>query len=59
MKLITYFQGVLNELSKVNWPTLPTVGKYFISVVIGVALATLVIAAFDYIFIQGLGLILK
>ena len=59
MKPLAYFQGVLAELRKVNWPTPATVGKYFISVVVGIALATAVIAAFDFIFIKGLGLIIK
>jgi preprotein translocase SecE subunit len=59
MKLTAYFQGVVTELRKVSWPTLPTVGKYFLSVVVGIALATAVIAAFDFIFIRGLGLIIN
>jgi len=59
MKPAVYLQGVISELKKVNWPTAATVGKYFLSVVIGLALAAAVIAAFDFIFIKGLGLIIK
>jgi len=59
MKLTTYFQGVIAELKKVTWPTPATVGRYFASVVIGLALASAVIAGFDFIFIKGLGLIIK
>jgi|GEM_PF-6386642 len=59
MKPAQYFQGVLTELKKVSWPTPATVGKYFFSVVIGLALASALIAAFDFIFIKGLGLIIK
>jgi preprotein translocase SecE subunit len=59
MNLVAYFQGVVTELRKVTWPSLPTVGKYFLSVVLGIALATAVIAAFDFVFLRGLALILS
>ncbi len=59
MKLIAYFQGVLAELRKVSWPTVPTVLRNFFAVVVGVGLATLLIGGFDYTFIRVLGLIIK
>ena len=59
MNLVAYFQGVVTELRKVSWPTPATVGKYFVSVILGLALATAVIAAFDFIFLRGLALIIK
>lgn len=57
--LTNYFQGVVAEMRKVVWPTLPTVVRYFSSVVVGVALATVFIGAIDYVFIHSLGLIIK
>ena len=59
MKIVSYFQGVLNELKKVQWPTFATVSRHFVSVVIGVAIATAVIAAFDFMFIRGLALLIN
>lgn len=59
MKPGAYIQGVVTELRKVNWPTLPQVVRYFLSVVIGVALATVLIFGLDYVFIHALRLIIK
>ena len=59
MKLVSYTQSIIAELRKVSWPSVKTVGRYFLSVVIGVGLATAVIAGFDYVFIHALGLIIK
>jgi preprotein translocase SecE subunit len=56
--IIGYFQGVIAELKKVQWPTAKTVLLYFLSVVVGLALATVVVWAFDFIFIRGLGLLI-
>ena len=54
-----YFRGVAAEARKVTWPTFPTLVRYFLSVVVGVALATGFIAGVDYLFIKLLSLIIK
>ena len=63
MKLLNsitgYFQGVLSELRKVTWPTLPTLGKHFLSVVLGLVLATEFIWGVDYVFVHLLTLIIN
>jgi len=59
MKLVTYFQGVYAELRKVTWPTVPMVIRNLLAVVVGLALATLVIGGFDYVFLKLLSLIIK
>lgn len=59
MKLTAYFEGVVAELRKVSWPSVPTVARNFAAVVIGLGLATALIAGFDYVFIKLLGLIIK
>lgn len=59
MKTVTYFQGVFAELRKVQWPTFATVSRHFLSVVIGVGVATAVIAAMDFVFIRGLALLIN
>lgn len=59
MKLIAYFQGVAAELKKVQWPTAGTVLRYFVTVVLGVTLAALVIFGLDTLFIRGLSLFIK
>lgn len=59
MNPIAYLQGVVTELRKVNWPTSATVTRHFMSVVIGVALATAIIAGMDYVFINLLGTLIK
>lgn len=63
MKLLSapssYLAGVISELRKVVWPSLPTLGRYFLSVVVGLALATALVGAVDYVFIQGLTHIIK
>ena len=57
--IATYFRGVAAETRKVVWPTMPTMARHFVSVVLGVVLATAFIAACDYLFIRGLALIIK
>lgn len=59
MNLAGYFQGVYAELRKVTWPTMPQVLRNLLAVVIGIALATLVVGGFDFIFLKLLGLIIK
>jgi preprotein translocase SecE subunit len=59
MKLIRYFQGVITELRKVSWPTLPQVVRHLISVVIGVAVAVVFVGVVDFVFIKGLSLVIK
>lgn len=59
MNPVSYLQGVVAELRKVVWPTPTTVLKYFLSVVIGVAIATVIVGSLDYIFIHALGLIIN
>ena len=54
MRITSYFQGVLTELKKVTWPSWMVVLKYFLAVVVGVALATLLVWGFDYFFIHVL-----
>jgi len=56
--LAGYFRGVAAEMRKVVWPTPATLGRYFLSVVIGVALATAFIWAMDALFVKGLALII-
>jgi preprotein translocase subunit SecE len=57
--LSIYLVGVVTELRKVVWPTLPTLATYFVSVVVGLALATTLVGAVDYLFIKGLTHIIK
>ena len=57
--LVSYFQGVLTELRKVSWPSTPQLLQYFLSVVLGLLIATVFIGAIDYVFIHALGLIIK
>lgn len=57
--LANYFRGVVAEVRKVTWPAWNVLLRYFLSVVIGVALATAFIWALDYIFINGLHIIIK
>ncbi len=52
MKAVSYLQGVVTEMRKVSWPSWQTVLKYFLAVVIGVALATVMVWALDYVFIH-------
>lgn len=59
MNLVNYFQGVATELRKVTWPTVPTVVRHFLSVIVGVAFATLLVGGFDYLFLKLLSFILK
>jgi preprotein translocase SecE subunit len=59
MNLVSYFQGVAAELRKVNWPTFPVLIRNFFSVIIGILFATVVVGAFDYVFIKLLGYIIK
>ena len=57
--IATYFRGVAAETRKVVWPSFSTLGRHFVSVVLGVVLATAFIALCDYVFIKGLALIIK
>lgn len=59
MKPLGYFQGVATELRKVTWPTFPVLLRYFLSVLIGVILASAVVGGLDFIFIKLLGLLIK
>ncbi len=59
MKAAVYLQDVVSELRKVTWPTFPVVLRNFFAVVIGVALATAMVGAFDFAFLKLLGLILN
>lgn len=59
MNLVGYFRDVAAELRKVSWPTVPVVVRNFLAVVIGLALATLLIGGFDLIFLKLLGFIIK
>jgi len=45
-----YFQGVVSEVRKVTWPSFPTLVRYLLSVVLGLALATVFIGTVDYLF---------
>lgn len=54
MKVVNYLQGVVSEMRKVTWPSWQTVLKYFLAVVTGVALATVLVWALDYFFIHVL-----
>jgi len=57
--LAGYFRGVAIELRKVVWPTGPTLLRYFLSVVLGLALATTFIWGVDYVFVHLLGLVIN
>ena len=57
--ITSYFKGVVAETRKVTWPTWNTLASAFVSVVVGVALATAVIGTFDYLFLHLLGFIVK
>jgi preprotein translocase subunit SecE len=57
--LSTYFRGVASELRKVVWPTFPVLLTNFMSVVIGIALATAFIGVVDYVFIHGIAFLIK
>jgi len=59
MKFVSYFQGVAVELKKVTWPTFPVLLRYFLSVIVGVVVATAVVGGLDYVFIKLLGFIIK
>ena len=57
--IAAYFQGVAAELRKVTWPTFQTLVRYFLSVVIGLALATGFVWVVDYAFVHLLSLIIN
>lgn len=59
MKLRAYFQGILTELRKVQWPTVPVMFQHFFSVIIGVALATVIIWGMDFLFLRALSFIIS
>ncbi len=50
-----YFKGAWLELRRVTWPNWQVVLRNTVSVVIGIGIATLVIALVDYAFIHALG----
>jgi preprotein translocase SecE subunit len=56
--LTTYFRGVYAEARKVVWPSWPLLLRYFVSVVVGVALATAFIGGLDYVFLKVLSTVL-
>jgi preprotein translocase subunit SecE len=58
-RLTSYFQGVAAELRKVVWPTVPTLVRHFLAVVIGISLLTVLVGAIDYLFIKALPYIIK
>ena len=58
-KIITYLKESVEELKKVTWPTKKETYNYTL-LVIGISLAIAVfLGGLDYIFSQGLELILK
>ena len=57
--LLAYFQGVQTELRKVVWPTMPVLINHFFSVVIGIAIATVLVGAVDYVFIHAVAYVIK
>lgn len=59
MKPVAYFQGVLTELRRVTWPTVPVVVRNVLAVGVGVAVATVLIGTLDYLFLKLLGLIIN
>lgn len=59
MNVPGYFSGVASELRKVTWPTFPVLVRYFLSVVIGLVIATAFIWAVDFVFIKALSLLIK
>jgi preprotein translocase SecE subunit len=58
MNVAAYFQGVATEFRKVTWPTMPVVLRNFFAVLLGMGLATLLVGAFDFLFIKLLGFII-
>lgn len=50
----SYLRGVSFELQRVTWPTWPVMLRYFLSLVIGIAIATAFIGGLDYIFLKAL-----
>lgn len=57
--ITTYLQGVSGEMRKVVWPSFPAMVRYFLSVVIGIVLATAFIGLVDFLFIRALTYIVK
>lgn len=52
--LSAYLRGVSFEVQKVTWPTWPVILRYFISLVVGIALATILVGGLDYVFLKAL-----
>lgn len=50
----SYFVGVWAELKKVVWPSFTQMIKYFVAVVLGLALATAFVGGIDYFFVAYL-----
>ena len=58
-QLTAYFRGVSSEMRKVVWPTFPVLLSHFVSVVVGIALATVFIGTVDYVFLHILAYLIK
>lgn len=56
--ITTYFRGVQTEMRKVIWPTFPQLVQHLLSVVLGVALFTVIVGAIDFVFIKALAFFL-
>ena len=54
-----YLAGVIAEVRRVVWPTGRQLANYFISVVVGLILATAFVAGIDYLLNRGLTFIIK
>lgn len=52
--IANYFIGVWTELKKVVWPSFTQMIKYFVAVVLGLALATAFVGGLDYFFVTYL-----
>ena len=57
--LAAYFKGVQTELKKVTWPTFPTLANHFVSVVVGITLATIFVGLVDYAFVHAVAYVIK
>lgn len=53
-----FFKEVKSELKKVTWPTRKQIFKNTLIVLIFLAIMTIIITSFDYLFTQLLGIIL-
>jgi preprotein translocase SecE subunit len=53
--VIGYFRGVISELRRVTWPTPMAMLRNLVSVVLGIGLATLLVALVDFLLFKALG----